>query len=151
MLKHNVVRMGAGPCDGLQVTNLAREAGVTPATIRYYCRSGLLHARRNPDNDYRYFAPNDVKRVLFIRQAQDLGLKIVDIKSILEIAERGEAPCAKVESLVRERLDAITRQIESLRATRRRIATAIREWEENGDITSMDARFCPLIERLGCH
>ncbi len=64
--------------------------------------------------------------------------------------EEGKAPCGKVETLVRKRLEAITRQIEELRATRDRMAGAITEWEENGSLTDEEARFCPLIEKLGC-
>jgi len=132
----------------LHVAELARSAGVTPATIRYYSRAGLLHPNRDPDNGYRSFALGDTKRVKFIRQAQELGLKIADIKAILETAEQGETPCGKVESLVRERLTAITQQIEELRTTKRRIASAIETWEQPRISKAQAASFCPLIEML---
>jgi len=135
---------------GLHVAELAEQAGVTAATIRYYSRSGLLHASRDPHNGYRYFSPADVERVQFIRQSQKLGLKIAEIRAIFDSVEQGKAPCGKVESLVRQRLDTISRQIEELRATKHRIATAIREWDENGGLAAQEARFCPLIEKLGC-
>jgi DNA-binding transcriptional MerR regulator len=110
----------------------------------------LLHAERDPNNDYRYFSPADVERVQFIRKAQELGLKIADIKAIFKSVEQGQTPCGKVETLVRERLEAVTRQIEELCATRERIAGAIKAWDENRDLCKEDARFCPLIEKLGC-
>ena len=150
MLNSNVISLDAVSPGGLHVSELAEQAGVTAATIRYYSRSGLLHASRDPHNGYRYFSPADVKRVQFIRQSQDLGLKIADIKGIFDSVEQGKAPCGKVESLVRQRLDAISLQIEELRATKQRIAAAIREWEEDGDLAAQEARFCPLIEKLGC-
>ena len=148
MFSNNVISIETHTCDGLHVADLAKESGVTPATIRYYSRTGLLHAKRDPNNDYRYFSPTDVKRVQFIRQAQDLGLKIADIKAIFDSVEQGQLPCGKVETLVRERLDAITQQIDELRTTKKRIAAAIKEWEENGEIAIDNARFCPLIEML---
>ena len=150
MFSNNVLSIESRTLDGLHVADLAKEAGVTPATIRYYSRTGLLHAKRDPNNDYRYFSPADVNRVQFIRKAQELGLKIADIKSIFASVEEGKAPCGKVETLVRERLEAIKRQIDELRATRDRIASAITEWEENGSLSNEEARFCPLIEKLGC-
>lgn len=150
MLNSNVVSFENTTTGGLHVAELADRSGVTPATIRYYSRSGLLHAQRDPHNGYRYFSPADIKRVQFIRQSQELGLRIADIKAIFESVERGKAPCGKVESLVRQRLDGISRQIEELRATKQRIAAAIREWEEDGDLAAQEARFCPLIEKLGC-
>lgn len=150
MLNNNVISIEAHICGGLHVADLAKKTGVTPATIRYYSRTGLLHAQRDPNNGYRYFSPADIKRVEFIRQAQDLGLKIVDIRAIFDSVEQGKVPCGKVETLVRKRLDVITRQIEELRATKQRIAAAISEWEENSTIATENAQFCPLIEKLGC-
>ena len=150
MFSNNVLSIESRTLDGLHVADLAKEAGVTPATIRYYSRAGLLHAKRDPNNDYRYFSPADVNRVQFIRKAQELGLKIADIRSIFASVEEGKAPCGKVETLVRERLEAIKRQIDELRATRDRISSAITEWEENGSLSNEEARFCPLIEKLGC-
>ena len=150
MLNSNVISFEAVTAGGLHVAELAEQAGVTAATIRYYSRAGLLHASRDPHNGYRYFSPADVKRVQFIRQSQDLGLKIADIKTIFDSVEQGKAPCGKVETLVRQRLDAISRQIDDLLATKKRIAAAIHEWEENGNLSAEEARFCPLIEKLGC-
>lgn len=150
MLNSNVISLDASTLGGLHVADLAKQAGVTPATIRYYSRTGLLHAQRDPHNDYRYFSPADVSRVQFIRRAQDLGLKIADIKGIFDTVEQGDLPCEKVESLVRERLDAITRQIDELRATKERITAAITEWEESPGTASAKARYCPLIEKLNC-
>ncbi len=150
MLNSNVISIEASALGGLHVADLAKQAGVTPATIRYYSRTGLLHAQRDPHNDYRYFSPADVSRVQFIRRSQELGLKIADIKGIFDSVEQGELPCEKVESLVRERLDAITRQIDELRATKERITAAITEWEESPGTASAEARFCPLIEKLNC-
>ncbi|NIO38940.1 MAG: MerR family transcriptional regulator, partial [Burkholderiales bacterium] len=98
MLSNNVLSIESRTLDGLHVADLAKEAGVTPATIRYYSRTGLLHAKRDPNNDYRYFSPADVNRVQFIRKAQELGLKIADIKSIFASVEEGKAPCGKVET-----------------------------------------------------
>ncbi len=150
MFNSNVLKIETYARDGLHVADLARQAGVTPATIRYYSRAGLLHANRNPDNDYRYFSPADVRRVQFIRKSQRLGLKVADIKSILDCVEQGEVPCGEVEKMVRERLRTICQQIEELRITKRRIIAAIREWEQNRDLMQAEARFCPLIESLGC-
>ena len=147
---NNVLSFKTNVQDGLHVADLARETGVTPATIRYYSRTGLLQPGRDPNNDYRYFSPADVKRVQFIRKAQELGLKIAEIKSIFDSVEQGKAPCGKVENLVRQRLGAISRQIDELRKTRDRITAAIREWDENSDLYDEDAHFCPLIERLAC-
>lgn len=148
MLNNTIIPFEVPSPGGFHVAELADEVGVTPATIRYYSRNGLLHAKRDPNNGYRYFSPADVDRVRFIKQAQDLGLKIADIKSIFESVEKGKIPCGKVESLVRRRLDDISRQIKELKAIKTRMAAAIQGWEEGAEPVNQNARFCPLIEQF---
>lgn len=132
----------------LRVADVARAADVTPATVRYYARMKLLRPKRDPDNGYRCFSRDDVRRVEFIRQAQSLGLTIGDIKTILAAVDDGDSPCKQVKSLVTERLLHIQEQIVELHATEARISDAIATWRRVGSPTPQDGEFCPLIERV---
>lgn len=133
---------------GLRVAELAREANVTPATIRHYARTGLLHAGRDNGNGYRLFSYGDVRRTIFIRQAQALGLTLDDIKTILDEVDHGNLPCHRVKSLVTERLQAIRTRIAELRETESRIDEALNAWQKTGDWQPGESDLCPLIERL---
>jgi MerR family Zn(II)-responsive transcriptional regulator of zntA len=135
------------PFRPLHVTELAAQAEVTPATVRYYSRVGLLTPGREPENGYRCFSSDDVRRVRFIRQAQALGLKIGDIKSILETIDLGKMPCHQVKSLVRERLTAIQNELVILAATKSRIETALDIWESEPNPKQDTGQLCPLIEQ----
>ncbi len=132
----------------LRVADVARHAGVTPATVRYYSRIGLLHPRREPDNDYRLFTEDDLHRVTFTRQAQALGLTIGDVKEILELIEEGESPCLQVRAMVARRLSAINVQLDELKATDARIRRAMTVWRELSIDEAAGDEFCPLIERI---
>jgi DNA-binding transcriptional MerR regulator len=129
----------------LQVADLAKRAHVTPATVRYYARIGLLHPYRDDHNGYRRFDLEDLRRVVFIRKAQALGLTISDIGAILDTAEQHEPVCERVIELVRERLLEIERQCEELQAMRTRI---IRVLDQGVDELCTDAAYCPLIEQV---
>ena len=133
----------------LHVADLASQTDVTPATVRYYSRIGLLHPGRDPENGYRCFSAADLRRVVFIRRAQTLGLTIGDIKAILETVDHGEAPCHQVKSLVRHRLASIRARIAELRATEQRITKALMLWSYLGDQIRDKGELCPLIERAG--
>ena len=136
------------PIGGLHVAELAAQTGVTPATIRYYARTGLLNPGREPENGYRCFSGADKHRVRFVRQAQALGLTISDIKSVLATVDDGEVPCDQVQSLVETRLQSIREQITELHATKERIQHALIAWEDVGCTQPADGELCPLIERL---
>ena len=128
------------------VAELARRAHVTPATIRYYTRVGLLDPGREPDNDYRCFSIADLRRVEFVRQAQSLGLTLGDIQAILDTIDHGESPCHQVRSLVEQRLVSIRERIADLQATDARISRALKLWKRMEQPAPADGEFCPLIE-----
>jgi MerR family transcriptional regulator, Zn(II)-responsive regulator of zntA len=89
----------------LQVVEVARRARVTPATVRYYARIGLLNPQRDERNGYRRFSGDDVRRLRFIRKAQTLGLTIADVRVILDRIDGGGEVCELVSSTVHTRLD----------------------------------------------
>ena len=134
----------------LHVAELARWAGVTPATVRYYARIDLLSPGREPENGYRRFSMDDLHRIRFIKSAQGLGLTIGDVKAIFETVSHGEVPCHQVKELVESRLHSIQERIAELQATESRITRAMTAWGEMMNEVPKDDEFCPLIERLEC-
>jgi DNA-binding transcriptional MerR regulator len=134
----------------LNVADLARQAEVTPATIRYYARIGLLNPGRDERNGYRRFSHEDLRRVAFIRKAQGLGLTIGDIHSVLERVECGRPVCDLVVGLVEKRLDEVRRQCAELEATRVRMADALSRWSAAARDDRHYDGFCTLIEEVDC-
>jgi MerR family transcriptional regulator, Zn(II)-responsive regulator of zntA len=132
----------------LQVADLARRADVTPATVRYYARIGLLHPVRDAGNGYRRFSASDLRRVRFIRKAQTLGLSIGDIRAVLDHLEDGDPVCDLVIRLVRKRLEDVRRQLAELEATEARIVGALKRWSAVPEPTGAGAAVCPLIESI---
>lgn len=136
------------PVGALHVAELAERASVTPATIRYYSRVGLLSPGREPENGYRCYTSDDLKRVEFVRQSQKLGLKIGDIKAILEIVDQGDMPCGQVKTLVEQRLATIRDKLAEYQKVERRICEALDSWERMPQDTSpVKGQLCPLIEQ----
>lgn len=141
-------RSDSKPIGALRVAELARAADVTPATVRYYSRIGLLSPRREPENGYRCFSSADRRRVMFIRRAQALGLTISDIKVILESVDQGDAPCHQVRVRVEGRLRSVQEQLAQLHETEARISQALTAWEDMEDSRPTDGELCPLIDRV---
>ena len=102
----------------LTVGQLAARAGVRADTIRYYERSGLLPAPDRTDGDHRRYGPADLDRMLFIRGAQRLGLRLAEIRELLVVRETGRCPCGPAETLLREHIVELNREIARLTALR---------------------------------
>ena len=69
----------------MTVGELAKKAGVTPRTIRYYEEVGLLPSFQRTENGYRTYTDNYINGVRMIRRAKRLGFSLKDLKELLEI------------------------------------------------------------------
>jgi DNA-binding transcriptional MerR regulator len=106
----------------MRIGELAQRAAVTPDTIRYYERVGLLGRAPRAPNRYREYAAATLDDLRFIHKAQALGLKLHDIQEVMEVAAGGRAPCEHVRAALATRLgevEARLRELRSLRATLR--------------------------------
>ena len=102
----------------LTVSALAKQVGVGPDTIRYYEKAGLLPAPERTAADYRSYDESAVDRLRFIQGAQRLGLRLREIKTLLEVRDTGQCPCEPAEQLLRGHIAEIDRDMRRLRALR---------------------------------
>jgi MerR family transcriptional regulator, mercuric resistance operon regulatory protein len=109
----------------LSVGQLAARAGVRADTIRYYERAGLLPRPARTDGDHRRYGPADVDRLLFIRGAQRLGLRLAEIGDLITVRDTGVCPCDPAEALLRAHLAETDREIERLTALRAQLTGMI--------------------------
>jgi len=125
---------------------LAKRTGVPIKTIRYYEGVGLLPKVQRTAAGYRLYEPKTADRLQFIKKAQNLGLKLDEIKEILDLADRGRCPCGHVQEVLKQRLDELQRKIRDLRLIERRVKAAI----QRGCPPNFRPRgkaICPTIQR----
>lgn len=65
------------------VSQLARLAGVTPRTLRYYDSVGLLRPEKVTQSGYRLYGPKEVDRLQLILFYRELGLELSAITKLL--------------------------------------------------------------------
>ena len=110
----------------MRIGELSTRAGVSIDSIRYYERRGVLSKAPRTASGYRLFGEDDVTRLRFVRQLQDLGFTLDEIVDSLQVHDRGDATCAsqrwRIEA-VSARLD---ERIAALKATRRMIDRSLR-------------------------
>src|SRR6267154_5774008 len=70
----------------LTIGRLARAAGVNVESVRYYQRRGLVAEPERPQNSVRRYSEDSVKRIRFIKRAQDLGFTLAEIANLLAIS-----------------------------------------------------------------
>jgi DNA-binding transcriptional MerR regulator len=114
---------------GMRSGELAHLAGVSTDTLRHYESLGLLPAPGRTAGNYREYASQSVDRVRLIRNALAMGFSLKELGAIIQVRERGGAPCREVRRLADEKIAAITAQIEELRCYRDHLRRVVRQWD----------------------
>ena len=86
----------------LQIGEVATAAGVSVDTVRYYEREQLLPSTGRTQGGFRLFGPEAVDRIRFIKQAQELGFTLDEIRTMLRAD--GSAECRHVHDLLKTKL-----------------------------------------------
>ena len=108
----------------MRIGELAARAGTSVKTIRYYDRIGVLASAKRTDAGYRLYGDDALDRYRFVRAAQAVGLRLGEIREIIALRDRGEAPCGFVVELIGRRADELDERIgelERLRSELRRL------------------------------
>ena len=104
--------------EDLTIGALSQRTGVATSALRYYESEGLIHADRSPGGQRRY-ARATLRRVSFIRIAQQVGLSLDEIRSALASLPDNRTPdekdWARLSASWRPRLDAQIAVLERLR------------------------------------
>jgi DNA-binding transcriptional MerR regulator len=108
----------------LTVSSLARACGLSRTAVLYYESVGLLKpARRTPAN-YRVYGQKELDRLRRICGYRGAGLKLGDIRSVLDAPQGGAA------GVLKRRLAELGGEIERLREHQRSIARLLREKDQ---------------------
>lgn len=106
------------PRDTYLITQLCREFGLTTRTLRFYEEKSLLYPARRGIT--RIYSREDRARLVFIRRYQSMGLRLVEIRRLLDLCD-SDGECAQQASA----LTIFTQQLEVMKARRREAEQAI--------------------------
>ena len=103
---------------GLTIGELSRRTGVAASALRFYEAEGLIRATRT-DGGQRRYARDVIRRVSFMRIAQQVGLSLDEIRSALASLPDERTPTRhdweRLSSSWRPLLDARIAMLERLR------------------------------------
>jgi Hg(II)-responsive transcriptional regulator len=127
----------------LRIGDLAKQARVNLETIRYYERQSLLPKPPRTAAGYRMFPPDAVRRVRFIKRAQELGFSLKEIKELLALRIDSRTDCSAVRRRAQAKLADVEEKIRTMRAIRRVLAGLTSVCPGRGPVSE-----CPILESL---
>lgn len=117
--------------DAVSISDAASATGLSPHTLRYYERAGLMLAPvERASSTHRRYTEADIVWVQFLTRLRSTGMPIAVVREYTELVRRGdETVHARRELLVRHRV-AVLHQLEDITASLAAIDTKIALYEQ---------------------
>jgi DNA-binding transcriptional MerR regulator len=115
--------MPTSATETFDIAELARQAGVSARTIRYYEELGLVRASSRGPGGRRLYDADAAERLRFIARLKTLGLTLDEIGALNGAFEVGSTPAmlAELEGVLDEHIASLDERIEDLRALDRQL------------------------------
>lgn len=126
----------------LRIGEIATRCGVTIDTLRYYERIGLLARASRTSGGFRLFDHTAIERVLFIKEAQELGFSLHEIKELLTTG--GVEECRHVRDLLKLKISELDIRLEALKKFRRTLSRQLSACEDELRLHGVEA-CCPVV------
>lgn len=128
---------------GLKIGELAERGGVNLQTIRYYEREKLLPEPPRLPSGYRIYPDQTVRRVRFIKRAQEIGFTLAEIRELLAIRMDIDGDSSEVRALAQAKISDIEAKIQTLYRMREALGRITERCSGCGPASE-----CPILESI---
>ncbi|MCW7764352.1 Zn(2+)-responsive transcriptional regulator [Photorhabdus luminescens] len=102
-----------------RIGQLAKLANVTPDTVRFYEKQGMMEHQNRTEGGYRLYTDQDLQRLRFIRYAKQLGFTLEAITELLSIrVDPAHHTCEESKQIVDSRLMEVEEKLFEMRKMR---------------------------------
>lgn len=127
----------------MQIGEVAAESEVSTQTIRFYERSGLLKKPDRTRSGYRAYPASVIHVVRFIKQSQELGYTLAEIKQLLVLQVK-DGNAEQVRALATAKIESINKRIGNLVKMRDELENLVANCQCGNDAQPD----CPAIKKL---
>lgn len=125
------------------IGEVARTAGVNIQTIRYYERRRLLTPKTRKTSGYRLYDEGSLKRLRFIKNAQELGFSLNEISELLNLRVSSKARCGDIQKKAQQKLGDVRLKIERLNAIEKVLKRLVKTCHREET-----TEHCPILNAL---
>lgn len=125
----------------LTIGHAAKLSGVGVETIRFYERKGLINQPPKPDNGFRRYPPETVRKIRFIRRAKEIGFSLREIRELLGFYFDTQTSCEDVRDRAKIKIADMEARISALDKMKTALQALVDECgTREGE--------CPILETL---
>ena len=127
----------------LKIGEVAERGGVNLQTIRYYERERLLPEPPRLESGYRMFPESTVRRVRFIKRAQEIGFSLGEIRELLSLRMDAQRERTEVLTLAQAKMTDIDGKIRTLKEMKAVLNRLMERCSGCGPASE-----CPILESI---
>ena len=130
----------------MKIGEVAKIAGTSTKTIRFYEDAGLVPPPARTRGGHRDYGLETADRLRFIRRCQGAGMALQEVRQILAVHDQGESPCGHVGRVLSDRLDLVRGQIAELVTLETHLETLLSHAEQGPPTHHDKAGVCWILE-----
>ncbi len=116
----------------LGVTEAAALVSLSPHTLRYYEREGLVRPHRDPSG-YRVYSAFDLRRLVFLTRMRVSGMTMRDLKRYIGLVEQGDETIAERRKIMLDQRERIKLELRELALALETTEYKIRSYDGHPD------------------
>ncbi|MGH8738185.1 MAG: heavy metal-responsive transcriptional regulator [Burkholderiales bacterium] len=128
----------------LTIGQVAAGAQISTDSVRFYEREGLLAPKQRSGSGYRLYSDDALRRLSFIRHAQQCGFSLAEIRELLEMRGDDKSCCDDIYRVALEKKLRLEAKIKALKAMSQALGGLIEACSR--DEKPLDA--CPILSAL---
>jgi DNA-binding transcriptional MerR regulator len=125
------------------IGTVAKAFGVTPYTLRYYEKIGLLPPISKDKSNRRSYSQGDIARLSFIKRAQRMRFSLQDIGKLIDLDRASILEKPQARQMVEIKLSEIAESLADLNQLQNDLSAML-----EACVTSEDDQACPIIDRF---
>ena len=98
----------------LTIQQVAQATGLTPHTLRYYERIGLIHPIQREENTRRNYTADDLGWIDFLLKLRATGMSIKDMQRYAELQRQGDETLPERVEMLKSLRDKVEAHIEEM-------------------------------------
>jgi len=127
----------------LKIGEVARKADVGIETIRFYERRGLIPSPSRSPAGYRQYPEDVVRRLLFIKNAKELGFSLKEISELFSLRVKSKTSCGDIKKRAERKIADINERIKTLQRMRNALRKLSSQCKGTGPVGD-----CPILENF---
>lgn len=111
------------------ISKVAQKSGISPYTLRYYEKIGLLPPPKRKNSGQRFYTETDIHFIKFIKSLKQTGMSLEDINEFVKdgcILEKIHSDSTEqISPSITKRIEILTKHLEKIEMQKREIELVI--------------------------